>query len=154
MQTRKKIVADLKKAGLIEIGDIYNINKKDLGGEDIAVQVEMMLDDTIFQSGWRPPVSMTDAISGEGVDELIQNLWDHKEHLELSEHLDEKKKNRFKYKIKELIYSKIEKLISESFINEQEISEIVENAVNDGKFKIYRTIHNKFEDVNFEIKKK
>jgi LAO/AO transport system kinase len=144
----------MQKAGIIEIGDMYNINKKDLGGEDIAVQIEMMLDDTIFKSGWRPPVSMTDAISGEGVEELIQNLWDHKEHLELSESINEKKKNRFTYKIKELIYSKIEKLISESFINETEINEIVDHAVDDGKFKIYRTIHKKFEDVNFEIKKK
>lgn len=144
----------MQKAGLIEIGDIYDINKKDLGGEDIAVQVEMMLDDTIFQSGWRPPVSMTDAISGEGVDDLIQNIRDHKEHIELSELLNEKKKKRFSYKIKELIYSKIEKLISENFINEEEINEIVKHAVDDGKFKIYRTIHNKFEDINFEIKKK
>lgn len=144
----------MQKAGIIEIGDMYNINKKDLGGEDIAVQVEMMLDDTVFQSGWRPPVSMTDAIKGEGIDELIQNIWDHKEHLELSEAINEKKKNRFSYKIKELIYSKIEKLVSERFINENEINEIVDHAVDDGKFKIYRTIHNKFEDVNFEIKKK
>ena len=144
----------MQKAGLIEIGDIYDINKKDLGGEDIAVQVEMMLDDTIFQSGWRPPVSMTDAISGEGVDDLIQHIWGHKEHIELSELLNEKKKNRFSYKIKELIYSKIEKLISENFINEEEINEIVKHMVDDGKFKIYRTIHNKFEDINFEIKKK
>jgi len=144
----------MQKAGIIEIGDMYNINKKDLGGEDIAVQIEMMLDDTVFHSGWRPPVSMTDALSGEGVEELIQNLWDHKEHLELSEAINEKKKNRFTYKIKELIYSKIEKLISESFINENEIKDIVNHAVDDGKFKIYRTIHNKFEEVNFEIKKK
>ena len=144
----------MQKAGIIEIGDMYNINKKDLGGEDIAVQIEMMLDDSIFQSGWRPPVSMTDAIAGEGVEELIQNIWDHKEHLELSEAINEKKKNRFSYKIKELIYSKIEKLISESFINENEIKEIVNHAIDDGKFKIYRTIHNKFEEVNFEIKKK
>ncbi|MFX0000439.1 MAG: methylmalonyl Co-A mutase-associated GTPase MeaB [Candidatus Hodarchaeota archaeon] len=144
----------MQKAGIIEIGDMYNINKKDLGGEDIAVQIEMMLDDTTFQSGWRPPVSMTDAIAGEGIEELIQNIWDHKEHLELSEAINLKKKNRFSFKIKELIYSKIEKLISESFINEKEIKEIVNHAVDDGKFKIYRRIHNKFEDINFEIKKK
>ncbi len=144
----------MQKAGIIEIGDIYDINKKDLGGEDIAVQIEMMLDDSTFQSGWRPPVSMTDAISGEGVDDLVQNILDHKEHLELSEAIDEKKKNRFRYKIKELVYSKIEKIISESFLNEKEIDEIITHAIDDGKFRIYRTIHNKFENVNFEIKKK
>ncbi len=144
----------MQKAGIIEIGDIYDINKKDLGGEDIAVQVEMMLDDTIFQSGWRPPVSMTDANNGEGIDDLLQNIWDHKEHVELSGLINEKKKNRFKYKIKELVYSKMEDLISKSLINEDEIDEIIKKALDDGKFKIYQTIHNKFEDVNFEIKKK
>ena len=144
----------MQKAGIIEIGDVYDINKKDLGGEDIAVQIEMMLDDTVFQSGWRPPVSMTDAISGEGIDDLIQNIWDHKEHVELSGLINEKKKNRFKYKIKELIYSKIENLISKSLINEEEINNIIEHAIDDGKFKIYQTIHNKFEDVEFEIKRK
>ncbi|MGB5911806.1 MAG: methylmalonyl Co-A mutase-associated GTPase MeaB [Promethearchaeia archaeon] len=144
----------MQKAGIIEIGDIYDINKKDLGGEDIAVQVEMMLDDTIFQSGWRPPVSMTNANNGEGIDDLLQNIWDHKEHVELSGLINEKKKKRFKYKIKELVYSKMEDLISKSLINEDEIDEIIKKALDDGKFKIYQTIHNKFEDVNFEIKKK
>ncbi|MBY8986140.1 MAG: methylmalonyl Co-A mutase-associated GTPase MeaB [Candidatus Lokiarchaeota archaeon] len=144
----------MQKAGIIEIGDIYDINKKDLGGEDIAVQVEMMLDDSTFQSGWRPPVSMTDAISGEGIDDLVQNIMDHKEHLELSEGIDEKKKTRFRYKINELVYFKINKIISESFLNEKEINEIIDHALSDGKFKIYHTIHNKFDDINFEIKKK
>ncbi len=144
----------MQKAGIIEIGDIYDVNKKDLGGEDIAVQIEMMLDDSTFQSGWRPPVSMTNAISGEGVDDLVQNIMDHKEHLELSESINEKKKNRFRYKIKELVYTKIDKIISEGFLNENEINEIINHALDDGKFKIYRTIHNKFEDVNFEINKK
>jgi LAO/AO transport system kinase len=143
----------MQKAGIIEIGDIYDVNKKDLGGEDIAVQIEMMLDDSTFQSGWRPPVSMTDAISGEGVDDLVQNIMDHKEHLELSEAIKEKKKSRFRYKIKELVYTKIDKIISERVLDENEISEIVNHALDEGKFKIYRTIHNKFEDVNFEIKK-
>ncbi len=144
----------MQKAGIIEIGDIYDINKKDLGGEDVAVQIEMMLDDSTFQSGWRPPVTMTNAISGEGVNDLVQNIMDHKEHLELSESIGEKKKNRFRYKIRELVYSKINKIISESFLNEKEINEIINHALVDGKFKIYRTIHNKFEDVNFEIKKR
>ena len=144
----------MQKAGIIEIGDVYDVNKKDLGGEDIAVQIEMMLDDTTFQSGWRPPVSMTDAINGEGIDDLIQNIWDHKEYLILSELINEKKKNRFTYKIKELITSKIERLVNEKLMNDQDVSETVKYAISDGKFKIYETIHKKFEEVKFEIKKK
>lgn len=145
-------VIQMQKAGIIEIGDIYDVNKKDLGGEDIAVQIEMMLDDTTFQSGYRPPVVLTDAINGEGIDELLQYIWDHKEHLELSDILNEKKRNRFNYKITELIYSKVEKILKSSFFNQGKIKELVQNAMDDGKFKIYEIIHNKFEVMNLEIK--
>lgn len=145
-------VIQMQKAGIIEIGDIYDVNKKDLGGEDIAVQIEMMLDDTIFQSGYRPPVVLTDAINGEGIDELLQDIWDHKEHLELSDILNEKKKNRFKYKITELIYSKVEQILKNNFFNQGRIKELVEHAMSDGKFKIYEIIHKKFEVMNLEIK--
>ena len=88
------------------------------------------------------------------IDELIQNILDHKEYLELSELIIQKKKNRFSYKIKELIFSKIETLIAENLVNETEVNEIVNEAIDEGKFKIYRTILNKFEDVDFEIKKR
>jgi len=143
----------MQKAGIIEIGDIYDVNKKDLGGEDVAVQIEMMLDDTTFESGWRPPVSMTDALSGEGVEQLIGHIQDHKEHLELSELLLEKKQNRFTYKIQQLLLYKMEKIVFGELVKEGEIEDFVKNALNDGKFKIYKSIHDKFENIKFELKK-
>jgi len=143
----------MQKGGIVEIASIYDVNKKDLGGEDIAVQIEMMLDDTTFESGWRPPVSMTDAVNGEGIDELIQNIWDHKEHLELSELLLEKKRNRFSYKIKQLMQSKIEKIVFGNLLKEKEIEDVIKEALDGGKYKIYDLIHNKFENIKFEIKK-
>lgn len=142
----------MQKAGIIEIGDIYDINKKDLGGEDIAVQIETMLDDSTFQSGWRPPVSMTNAIKGEGVDELVEYILDHKEHLELSELIKERKKNRFSYKVRELLYYKIDKIL-ESLINQEEINAISNEVIIDGKFKVYDYIHNIFANIKFERKK-
>ena len=141
----------MQKGGIIEIADIYDINKMDIGGEDVAGQIEMMLDDTTFPSGWRPPVSMTDAVNGKGIDDLIQNIWDHKEHLELSELLIEKKRNRFSYKIKQLMHSKVEKIVFGDLLKEEDIEVFVKEALDDGKFKIYDLIHNKFEKLKFEI---
>ena len=143
----------MQKAGIVEIADIYDINKKDLGGEDIAVQIEMMLDDTTFESGWRPPVAMTDSLSGEGVETLIEHLNNHKEHLELSELLNEKKKNRFEYKIQQLLLYKVEKIVFGELVKEGEIEDFVKKALNDGKFKIYDSIRSKFENIKFELKK-
>jgi len=144
-------VIQMQKAGIIEIGDIYDVNKKDLGGEDIAVQIEIMLDDTIFQSGYRPPVVLTDAIKGEGIDDLLQYIWDHKEFIELSDTIKEKQKNRFNYKIKELVFTKVEKLISEEVLNKNKIKEIVDDALDNSSFRIYDNVHNLFEKLNFKI---
>ncbi|MBD3343249.1 MAG: methylmalonyl Co-A mutase-associated GTPase MeaB [Candidatus Lokiarchaeota archaeon] len=145
-------VIQMQKAGIIEIGDIYDVNKMDLGGEDIAVQVDMMLDDSSFESGWRPPVCMTNANTGEGVGDLINSIWDHKEHIELSGLLTEKKKKRFSYKIKESMIDRIEKLIVEKVVNEQELKDIA-SSVLDNKFEIYQKVHSLFEHINIELKK-
>ena len=89
-----------------------------------------------------------------GIDELIRNIMDHKEHIELSGIINEKKKNRFTYKIRDLLYSKIEKLVYENLMSTNQISEFVNQALNDGKFKIYESIHNKFENIKLDIMKK
>lgn len=141
----------MQKAGIIEIGDIYDVNKKDLGGADIAAHIDMMLDDSTFQGGWRPPIAMTNSITGEGIDELIEYIFEHKEHLELSELLRERKRNRFAYKVRELLYHKIDSVL-ESLISPDEIKEISKTAI-DNKFQIYEFVHDLFSNVKFERKK-
>jgi len=145
----------MQKAGIIEIGDIYDVNKKDLGGEDIAADIDLMLDDSstiATQSGWRPPIVMTNSIMGEGVDELIEHIYAHREHLETSGLIKERKKNRFVYKIRELLYHKIESVL-EDLISKEEINNISEKIIVDGKFKIYDDVHDLFSNVKFERKK-
>jgi len=142
----------IQKAGIIEVGDIYVVNKKDLGGEDIVVQMEMMLDDATVQSGWRAPVIMTNSLTGEGIDTLMEKIMDHKEHLELSELLKEKKKHRFAYKIEELLSSKIGKVL-ESLISKDDLNKISNSVLQGKKFKIYDMVHHLFSNVKFEMKK-
>jgi LAO/AO transport system kinase len=144
----------MQKAGIIEIGDVYDVNKKDLGGEDIAAHIDMMLDDSsATQSGWRPPIAMTNSITGEGVEELVEFIFDHKEHLELSELIMERKKNRFAYKIRELLYYRLDKIL-ESLISKDQIDDLSNSIIQDGKFKIYDAVHDIFSDVKVEMKKK
>jgi len=113
----------------------------------------MMLDDSTFnQTGWRPPVAMTNSITGEGVDELIEYIFDHKEHQELSALIKERKKKRFAYKVRELLYNKIDHVL-ESLISQEEINDISTKAI-DNKFQIYDNVHDLFSDVKFERKKK
>lgn len=117
----------VQKAGIIEIADILVVNKYDLGGDDIVAQLEVMLDDASDHgTGWRPPVVTTNGVTGEGVDNLVDEIWNHKEHMELSGLLERKKKDQIKNKIVELLYFNIKNYIRENIASEEKLDEIAE----------------------------
>jgi len=69
------------KAGLLEIADLFVINKADRPGTaETRRDLERMLDLT-SSDGWRPPVLATTAATGEGVPELWSAIGDHRDHL-------------------------------------------------------------------------
>jgi len=63
------------KAGVMEIADLYVINKADRGGaERVEQEVTAMLSLAARPDGWRPPIVKTVATSGEGIAALRQAL--------------------------------------------------------------------------------
>jgi len=59
------------KAGILEIGDVFAINKADHDGVDrLHTELEMMLDLNQEATDWRPPVKRVIANRGEGISEL------------------------------------------------------------------------------------
>jgi len=80
------------KSGIMEIGDIFVINKADReGAETFANNLENFLHSK-SPSTWKPPVIKTTATSGEGVDSLIKKINEHgkqedndKKHILLAE---------------------------------------------------------------------
>jgi GTPase len=60
------------KAGIMEIADVFVVNKADREGADrMAASVEAMLGLADTKDGWVPPVLKTEATRGTGVDELM-----------------------------------------------------------------------------------
>lgn len=72
------------KAGLLEIADIFAVNKADReGAQQTVLALRMMLDlDRHNDSGWKPPVIKTVATRSEGVEELAAAIEAHRAHLE------------------------------------------------------------------------
>ncbi len=69
------------KAGLLEIADIFVVNKADRdGAQKIKNELEQMLH-LRPPDGWDVPVIMTVAVEGTGVAELVEALDTHREHL-------------------------------------------------------------------------
>ena len=64
------------KAGIMEIADIFVVNKADREGADRTVtSIEAMLSLHTFADGdWRPPILKTEATSGRGVPELLETI--------------------------------------------------------------------------------
>ena len=73
------------KAGLMEIADVFVVNKADRDGASQTVHdLEGMLDLTRGHGGdgWRPPVVSTVGTTGEGADAFWDAITAHREHLE------------------------------------------------------------------------
>ena len=72
------------KAGLMEIADIFVVNKADRAGAEQTVHdIEAMLDLT-RRGGWRPPVVTTVSTEGTGASTLWDVIGDHRRHIETS----------------------------------------------------------------------
>ena len=71
------------KAGLLEIGDVFIVNKADLpGADDVVEQLRSMLElGKRSEDDWRPPILKTVAVKNEGMVELADAFWSHRGYL-------------------------------------------------------------------------
>ncbi len=89
------------KAGIMEIGDVFVINKADRDGADrTKMEIEMMLD--FSHQEWRPPVSMAVAVNNKGIEEIVDNLEKHMIFLEEGGKLLEKRVKNSEMEIMDL----------------------------------------------------
>jgi LAO/AO transport system kinase len=103
------------KAGILEITDIFVVNKMDLPGADLqVVDLQNMLNmgEWARDPHWRPPIVKTNAKTGENVPVLIKTIDSHRQYLLQQDALSNRVKERFKTEIlgiiKHQFLSKIE----------------------------------------------
>lgn len=71
------------KAGVMEIGNIFVVNKADREGADRAYrEILTMLDMINWEGRFRPPVLMVEANTGKGIKELLEKIYAHKNYLQ------------------------------------------------------------------------
>ncbi len=91
------------KAGIMEIADIFVVNKADREGADrLAAAVEATLALRTYDAAeWRPPVLKTVATDGSGVEELLETVWRFRDHSTLSR--TTRQRDRGEYRLRELV---------------------------------------------------
>jgi LAO/AO transport system kinase len=92
------------KSGIMEIGDVFVVNKGDLpGAQKTASEILQSLELTKNESGWHPPVDVTNAEVNEGVAQVWQHISDHRAFLEKSGKLKERRKAKSEAELAELV---------------------------------------------------
>jgi LAO/AO transport system kinase len=95
------------KAGLMEIGDIFVVNKADRpGAEKTVTEVTMMMSLVEEHGEWIPPIVKTTASRAEGVEELDAAIQRHYEYLASSGELDRRNRERVRIRIETLLKEK------------------------------------------------
>ena len=80
------------KAGLMEIADIFVLNKSDRDGVNrLEIELEAMLQLAPDRDGWKPKIVRTVATENKGVDELASAIAEYREHFANSRARDERK---------------------------------------------------------------
>ena len=99
------------KAGIMEIADVFAINKSDLDGADkTKLEIEMNLD-LNEKSDYRPPVVKVSAIKNEDIDVLLGKLVDHENYQKSTGHLHETRTRNLKAEILQLTEEELLRLI-------------------------------------------
>src|SRR5438105_10066112 len=102
------------KAGIMEIADIFVVNKADREGADrLAQSVAGMLSLQTFHSGdWRPPILKTEATSGAGVLELIEAIAKFRAHSESARAT--RLRARQEYRLRDLLSHRFLQLVEQT----------------------------------------
>jgi LAO/AO transport system kinase len=130
------------KAGLMEVGDIFVVNKADRPkSHQMVLTIEQLVSFKKEKDIWTPPVLSTNALKNEGIESINKEINNHHQYLKAKNLLQ---KNR-KYVIKTQLINLMEKALNEKYI---------EPILNDEQFeKQIELIYNKQEDPYSSVNK-
>jgi LAO/AO transport system kinase len=117
------------KAGIMEIADIFVVNKADREGADRTVTaVESNLALQSFGPGeWRPPIIKTEATTGRGVGELWDAIQGFRAHSEAGR--QRRRKARGEFRLRELLTHKVLDHVEHEVLAPGELQQILDRIV-------------------------
>ncbi len=101
------------KAGILEIGDVFIVNKADkIGADEVVKQLQVMLEmRPMSVDSWMPPVLKTVAAKTEGITEVVEAFLNHREYIgrtgSLTRKIEERDLHFFREVVKEKAYNRI-----------------------------------------------
>lgn len=116
------------KAGLMEIGDIFVVNKSDLDGSD-QMYTKILTASKQKNDNWIPKVIKTTSIDGSGIDDLIHSLTEREKFLKDSSKHSSTEENNIKDEILSVVIENISQTLREKIKNHPDFQNVVEQVL-------------------------
>jgi len=119
------------KAGILEIGDVFVINKCEREGAD---RLERELRATLEmgpkrEDDWMPPIFKTEALLGKGIFEFVYGVYRHKEKLMASEHFERKNAERTRLEFLSVLSSELMERVVDRLKKEKRLEKIIDDLI-------------------------
>jgi len=108
----------VSKAGILEIADVFVVNKADKEGADDAARDLRNMLRMGPKLAWQPPIVKTSTVDGSGVDELVDAIESHRAHQQESGQLEEKRTRRVLEEVKGMVAERLRARVSELLAQE------------------------------------
>lgn len=119
------------KSGIMEIGDIFVVNKGDLpGASKSATEIIASLELAKLPTAWSPPVLVAVSETGKGIDEVWKSTCEHKEFLDESNLIEKRRTSKIKAELSEIVADIARNKLNESLENSSDVKELLGEIVN------------------------
>jgi LAO/AO transport system kinase len=118
------------KAGVMEIPDVIVINKADHPMTDTMVrEIRGVLSLAADQGGWRVPILRTEATRGEGVDELLTKIDEHRAQIESEGTLERRRARNLRNEVLGIAGARMRRRLEEAVADDAEVAELLDRVV-------------------------
>ncbi|MBI4261892.1 MAG: methylmalonyl Co-A mutase-associated GTPase MeaB [Actinobacteria bacterium] len=116
------------KAGILEIADVFVVNKADRqGAGEAARELRVMLKMGQARE-WTPPVLATSAVEGTGIEELWEAIAAHRTHQEASGELEGKRRSRLLREVEQMAVERLRSLVHD-LLDPAEVSDLQDRRI-------------------------
>ena len=118
------------KAGILEIGDLFVVNKADRDGANrVVYELKMMLELKGEKSAWEAPVLMAISDQNQGIKEVVDKIKEHFAYLQESNNLEIKRRDRLEKELLSIVSMKIYQQIIRKIKREGKLKEYLDTLM-------------------------
>jgi len=117
------------KAGIMEIPDVIVVNKSDHPLTQTMVREIRGVLSLAPQGPWRVPIVLTEAVEGRGVDELVEQLLAHREHIGQQGTLFERRRRNLRSEVLAIATSRLRRRLERRLAREPGFEALIDDVV-------------------------